>query len=236
MHAMFYRLNPYLRRNALLVVLVIAGLAGVGYLIFSLSGANGELADTLDETDAVERRRAAAVADTEGQRTRKADADADLVQKRQELDHVTEKLRMDSEAASISSLTSSRDAKSLGDQIYAAGNGLYIRGFQSAETVTTIDGAEVVIFIETDTPEADAQRIKRDCPGTVNEDPKADILLPTFTYTFEAQGGRNALIGLLGLAESAPTTRIETLELNRLDTPPDVWNMKVCMHVPYGEE
>ena len=235
---MFYRLKPYLRRNALLVVLVVAGLAGVGYMLFSLSGARGDLADTLDERDTVERRRAVAVSDAEEQRAREAAAAADLVQKRQELDRVTEKLRMDSEAASISSLTSSRDAEGLDNQIFdaAARNRLDIVDFQSAETVTTIDGAEVVIFIKTDTPEADAQRIERDCPGTVNEDPQADILLPTFTYTFEVQGGRNALINLLGLAESAPTTRIETLELNRLDSPPDVWNMKVCMHVPYGEE
>ena len=235
---MFYQLKPYLRRNALLVVLVVAGLAGVGYMLFSLSGARGGLADTLDERDTVERRRVAAVSDTEEQRAREAAAATDLVQKRQELDRVTEKLRMDSEAASISSLTSSRDAEGLDNQIFdaAARNRLDIVDFQSAETVTTIDGAEVVIFIKTDTPEADAQRIKRDCPGTVNEDPQADILLPTFTYTFEVQGGRNALINLLGLAESAPTTRIETLELNRLGSPPDVWNMKVCMHVPYGEE
>lgn len=231
---MFYRLKPYLRRNAPLVVLVLAGLAGVGYLLFSLSGASGELADTLNEAEAVERRRAAAVADTEEQRTRKADAAADLLQKQQQLDRVTEKLRADSEAASIGSLTSSRDAEDLDNQIfdYAAENSLIV-DLRRAETLTTIDGAEVVIFIKTDTPEADAQRIERDCPGTVNEDPEADILLPTFTYTFEVQGDRNALISLLGLAESTPTTRIETMELLR---PQDVWNMKVCMHVPYGEE
>ena len=231
---MFYRLKPYLRRNAPLVVLVLAGLAGVGYLLFSLSGASGELADTLNEAETVERRRAAAVADTEEQRTRKADAAADLLQKQQQLDRVTEKLRADSEAASIGSLTSSRDAEDLDNQIfdYAAENSLIV-DLRRAETVTTIDGAEVVIFIETDTPEADAQRIERDCPGTVNGDPEVDILLPTFTYTFEVQGDRNALISLLGLAESTPTTRIETMELLR---PQDVWNMKVCMHVPYGEE
>lgn len=233
---MFYRLKPYLRRNAPLVVLVIAGLAGVGYLLFSLSGARGELADTLDEAETVERRRAAAVSDTEEQRTRKADAAADLVQKRQQLDRVTEKLRADREAASIGSLTSSRDAADLDNQIFDYADNLAGVDLQRAETVTTIDGAEVVIFIGTDTPEADVERIERDCPGTVNEDPEADILLPTFTYTFEVQGGRNALINLLGLAESAPTTRIETLELIRQDAPQDVWKMKVCMHVPYGEE
>lgn len=193
---MLYRLKPYVRLDTALTAVILIGFVGVGYLFVSVSNA-------LDESTDLAEQRATAEVDLQAQKAQTAAVVAESARKQQTLVRRREQSQADREAASVSSLTSFREAEALGKQLvdYAVGNNLDIVGSQSARSVTTIGGIE----------------------------------FPAFTYSFEARGSTGALIGLLGLADDTPTTRIETLELTREPGQPDIWNMKLGLLVPYGE-
>ena len=225
---MLYRIKAYLHRGAALTALVLAGLVGVSYLYVSASGAHDEATD-------LDTQRLAAVAELETQKSRTAADTSDLTQRREELNGKKEQFELDRQTASIANLTTSQDAKSLGNRIinYAVENNLEIVDFQTADTVTSITDEETLTFIDEDAP--NVRRISETCQRTESEEATGDSQLPTVTYTFRTEGGRDAQIGLIGLAGDTRTTRIETLEIVREDDLSDVWTMKVCMHVPYGE-
>ena len=62
------------------------------------------------------------------------------------------------------------------------------------------------------------------------------IEFPSIEYRFKAKGQPVALIGLLGTVNDTPTSRIESLNLNRDSDDTSVWSMNVALLVPYGDE
>ncbi len=226
---MLYRIKSYMNRKTALGFLALLGLAGVAYLYVSASGAQ-------DESAALEAQRVSAIAEFETQKSRTAAATRDLTQERQQLAAKQERLESDRLTASIANLTTTQEAKSLRNRVinYVIENNLEIIDFQSADTVTVITAEETLTFIDDDAP--NVRRIVETCLRTESEDPAGDQQLATVTYTLKTRGGRDAQIGLVGLAGDTRTTRVETLEIVREDDDSDVWNMKMCMHVPYGEE
>ena len=222
-----YRIKPYLRRGTALAALVLAGLVGITYLYVSASGSH-------DEAGELEAQRVATLAERETQKSRTAAETRDLTKKRQELDEKKDQLSADRQLASIASLTTSRDAKGLGNRVinFAIVKGLEIVDFQTSDTVTVITDEEILTYIDEDAP--NIRRISETCPRIESEEPTGELQLPTVTYAFKTRGSREAQFGLIGLVGDTGTTRIETLEIIREDELSDVWTMKVCMHVPYG--
>ena len=224
---MLYRIKPYLQRGTALAALVLAGLVGITYLYVSASGSH-------DEAGELEAQRVATLAERETQKSRTAAETRDLTKKRQELDEKKDQLSADRQLASIASLTTSRDAKGLGNRVinFAIVKGLEIVDFQTSDTVTVITDEEILTYIDEDAP--NIRRISETCPRIESEEPTGELQLPTVTYAFKTRGSREAQFGLIGLVGDTGTTRIETLEIIREDELSDVWTMKVCMHVPYG--
>ena len=224
---MLYRTKPYLQRGTILAALVLAGLVGIAYLFLSASGSHDEAAD-------LEAQRVATLAERETQKSLTAAETRDLTRKRQELDEKKDQLNADRQLASIASLTTSRDAKGLGNRVinFAIVKGLDIVDFQTADTVTVITDEETLTYIDEDAP--NIRRISEACPTIESEEPTGELQLHTVTYAFKTLGSREAQFGLIGLVGDTGTTRIETLEIIREDEFSDVWSMKVCMHVPYG--
>ena len=224
---MLYRIKPYLQRGTTLAALVLAGLVGIAYLYVSASGSH-------DEATELDKQRVATLAELETQKSRTAAETRNLTKKRQELDEKEEQLVADRQLASIASLTTSRDAKGLGNRVinFAIVKGLEIVDFQTSDTVTVITDEEILTYIDEDAP--NIRRISETCPRIESEEPTGELQLPTVTYAFKTRGSREAQFGLIGLVGDTGTTRIETLEIIREDELSDVWTMKVCMHVPYG--
>ena len=225
---MIYRIKLYLHRGTAVTALVLAGLIGIAFLYVSASGSHDEAAN-------LDAQRVATVAELETQKSRTAAETRDLTSKRQELDEKNKQLQADRQLASIASLTTSRDAKGLDNRVinFAIVKGLEIVDFFKADTVTVITDEEILTFIDEDAP--DIRRISETCPRIESEEPTGELQLPTVTYAFKTRGNREAQFGLIGLGGDTGTTRIETLEIVREDELSDVWTMKVCMHVPYGE-
>ena len=224
---MLYRIKPYLQRGTALAALVLAGLVGIAYLYVSASGSH-------DEATELDKQRVSTLAELETQKSRTAAETRNLTKKRQELDEKEEQLVADRQLASIASLTTSRDAKGLGNRVinFAIVKGLEIVDFQTSDTVTVITDEEILTYIDEDAP--NIRRISETCPRIESEEPTGELQLPTVTYAFKTRGSREAQFGLIGLVGDTGTTRIETLEIIREDELSDVWTMKVCMHVPYG--
>lgn len=224
---MLYRIKPYLHRSTALAALALAGLLGAAYLYVSASGSHDEAAN-------LDVQRVATLAERETQKSRTAAEARDLTKKRQELDEKMEQLRADRQLASIAFLTSSRDAKGLGNRIinYAVVKGLEIVDILTADTVTVINEEETITFIDEDAP--NIRRIAETCERIKSEETEGELQIPTVTYAFKTKGNREAQFGLIGLGGDTGTTRIETLEIVREGELSDVWTMKVCMHVPYG--
>ena len=126
---MLYHIKPYLQRGTTLTVIALVGLVGIAYLYVSASGSHDEAAD-------LEAQRVATLADLETQKARTADETRKLTQKRQELDEKNEQLGADRQLASIAALTTSRDAKVLGNRVinYAVLKGLEIIDSQTLPT------------------------------------------------------------------------------------------------------
>lgn len=224
---MLYRIRQNLHRRTALTALALAVLVGIAYLYVSASG-------SLDEADDLEAQRVAALAELETQKSRTAAETRDLTKARQELDEKQEQLGADRHLASIAALTTSRDAKVLGNQIinYAIVKGLENVYSLTADTVTVITDEEILTYIDEEA--TNIRRISENCPRIESEDPTEELQLPTVTYAFKTRGSREAQFGLIGLVGDTGTTRIETLEMVRDDESPDMWTMTVCMHVPYG--
>ena len=224
---MLYRIKPYLHRGTALTALVLAGLVGIAFLFVSASGSH-------DEAGELEAQRVATLAERETQKSRTAAETRDLTKKRQELDEKKDQLSADRQLASIASLTTSRDAKGLGNRVinFAIVKGLEIVDLQTADTMTVLTDEETLTFIDEDTP--NIRDISETCERIQSEEPTGELQLPTVTYAFKTKGSREAQFGLIGLGGDTGTTRIETLEIVREDELSDVWTMKVCMHVPYG--
>ena len=224
---MLYRIKPYFRRSAALAALVLAGLAAIAYLFVSASDSRAEASD-------LDKQRVSALAEWETQKSRTAAETRDLTKKRQELDEKQEQLVADRRLASIANLTSSRDAKGLGNRIinYAIVMGLEIVDLQTADTVTVLTDEKTLTLIDPDAP--NIRRISETCERIESDEPTGELQLPTVTYAFKTKGSREAQFGLIGLGGDTGTTRIETLEIIRDDELSGVWTMKVCMHVPYG--
>ena len=224
---MLYRIKPYLQRGTTLAALVLAGLVGIAYLYVSASGSH-------DEATELDKQRVSTLAELETQKSRTAAETRNLTKKRQELDEKEEQLVADRQLASIASLTTSRDAKGLGNRVinFAIVKGLEIVDFQTSDTVTVITDEEILTYIDEDAP--NIRRISETCPRIESEEPTGELQLPTVTYAFKTRGSREAQFGLIGLVGDTGTTRIEILEIIREDELSDVWTMKVCMHVPYG--
>ena len=224
---MLYRIKPYLQRGTTLAALVLAGLVGIAYLYVSASGSH-------DEATELDKQRVSTLAELETQKSRTAAETRDLTKKRQELDEKKDQLSADRQLASIASLTTSRDAKGLGNRVinFAIVKGLEIVDFQTSDTVTVITDEEILTYIDEDAP--NIRRISETCPRIESEEPTGELQLPTVTYAFKTRGSREAQFGLIGLVGDTGTTRIEALEIIREDELSDVWTMKVCMHVPYG--
>ena len=224
---MLYRIKPYLRRGTALAALVLVGLVGIAYLYVSASGSH-------DEATELDKQRVSTLAELETQKSRTAAETRNLTKKRQELDEKEEQLVADRQLASIASLTTSRDAKGLGNRVinFAIVKGLEIVDFQTSDTVTVITDEEILTYIDEDAP--NIRRISETCPRIESEEPTGELQLPTVTYAFKTRGSREAQFGLIGLVGDTGTTRIEILEIIREDELSDVWTMKVCMHVPYG--
>ena len=224
---MLYHIKQYLQRGTALAVIAIAGLVGIAYLYVSASGSHDEAAD-------LEAQRVAAVAELETQKSRTADETRRLTQKRQELDEKNEQLGADRQLASIGALTTSRDAKGLGNRVinYAVLKGLAIIDSQIADTVTVITDEKTVTYIDDEA--ANIRRISETCERLESDDPSGELQIPTVTYAFKTTGNREAQFGLIGLGGDTGTTLIEALELVRDDEFSDEWTMRVCMHVPYG--
>lgn len=224
---MLYHIKPYFQRSTALTALVLAGLVGIGYLYVSASGSHDEAAD-------LEAQRVAALAERETQKSRTAAETRKLTQMRQELDEKTLQLGADRRLASIAALTTSRDAKGLGNRIinYSIVKGLEIIDFQTADTVTVITDEETLTVIDENAPSI--RRISETCERLESEEPTGELRIPTVTYAFKTTGSREAQFGLIGLGGDTGTTRIEGLEIVRDGELSDMWTMKVCMHVPYG--
>ena len=224
---MFYRIKPYMHRGTALTALGLAVLVGIAYLYVSASGSHDEAAD-------LESQRVASLAELETQKSRTAAETRDLTRARQELDEKKEQLGADQQLASIAALTTSRDAKGLGNQIinFAIVKGLENVYFLTADTVTVITDEEILTYIDEEA--TNIRRISENCPRIESEDSSEELQLPTVTYAFKTRGSREAQFGLIGLVGDTGTTRIETLEMVRDDESPDMWAMSVCMHVPYG--
>ena len=224
---MLYHIKPYLQRGTALTVIAIAGLVGIGYLYVSASGSHDEATD-------LEVQRVAALAELETQKSRTADETRKLTQKRQELDEKKEQLGADRQVASIAALTTSRDAKILGNRVinYAVLKGLKIIDSQNADTVTVITNEGTLTYIDEDA--ANIRRITETCERLESENPSGELQIPTVTYAFKTTGDREAQFGLIGLGGDTGTTLIEALEIVREDEFSDEWTMRACMHVPYG--
>ncbi|MXY42637.1 MAG: hypothetical protein F4Y50_00990 [Dehalococcoidia bacterium] len=224
---MFYQIKSYLQRGITLTVIAIAGLVGIAYLYVSASGSHDEAAE-------LETQRVAAVAELETQKSRTADETRKLTQKRQELDEKNAQLGADRQIASIAALTTSRDAKGLGNRVinYAVLKGLVIVDSQIADTVTVITEEETLTYIDEDA--SNIRRISETCERLESDEPSGELQIPTVTYAFKTLGDREAQFGLIGLGGDTGTTFIEALEIVREEEFSDVWTMRVCMHVPYG--
>ncbi len=224
---MLYRIKPYLHRGTALTALVLAGLVGIAYLYVSASGSHNEAAD-------LDAQRVATLAELETQKSLTAEETRDLTKKRQELAETKDQLEADRQLASIASLTTSRDAKGLGNRVinFAIVKGLEIVDFKTADTVTAITDEETLTFIDEDAP--NIRRISETCPKIESDEPTGELQLLTVTYAFKTRGSREAQFGLIGLSGDTGTTRIEALEIIREDELSDMWTMEVCMHVPYG--
>ena len=224
---MFYQIKSYLQRGITLTVIAIAGLVGIAYLYVSASG-------SLDEAADLETQRVAALAELETQKSRTADETRKLTQKRQELDEKNAQLGADRQIASIAALTTSRDAKGLGNRVinYAVLKGLEIIDSQIADTVTVITEEETLTYIDEDA--SNIRRISETCERLESDEPSGELQIPTVTYAFKTLGDREAQFGLIGLGGDTGTTFIEALEIVREEEFSDVWTMRVCMHVPYG--
>lgn len=224
---MLYRIKPYIHRGTALAALILAGLVGIAYLYVSASGSHDEAAD-------FDAQRLAAVAALETQKSRTAAETRDLTKKRQELDEKKEQLGADRQLASIAALTTSRDAKGLGNRVinYAVVKGLEIIDLQTADTVTVITDEETLTYIDEDA--TNIRDISETCERLESEEPSGELQIPTVTYAFKTRGSREAQFGLIGLGGDTGTTRIEALEIVREGEHSDMWTMKVCMHVPYG--
>ena len=187
-----------------------------------------------DEATDLEVQRVAALAELETQKSRTADETRKLTQKRQELDEKKEQLGADRQVASIAALTTSRDAKILGNRVinYAVLKGLKIIDSQNADTVTVITNEGTLTYIDEDA--ANIRRITETCERLESENPSGELQIPTVTYAFKTTGDREAQFGLIGLGGDTGTTLIEALEIVREDEFSDEWTMRVCMHVPYG--
>ncbi|MDE2823566.1 MAG: hypothetical protein OXK79_08675 [Chloroflexota bacterium] len=224
---MFYHIKPYLQRGTTLTVIALVGLVGIAYLYVSASGSHDEAAD-------LEAQRVAALAELETQKSRTADETRKLTLKRQELDEKNAQLGADRRIASIAALTTSRDAKGLGNRVinYAVLKGLVIIDSQIADTVTVITDEETLTYIDEDA--ANIRRISETCERLESDEPSGELQIPTVTYAFKTLGNREAQFGLIGLGGDTGTTVIEALEIVREDEFSDEWTMRVCMHVPYG--
>ena len=224
---MLYRIKPYLHRGTALTALVLAGLVGIAFLYVSASGSH-------DEAEDLNAQRGATLAELETQKSLTAAETRELTKKRQELDEKKDQLKADRQLASIASLTTSRDAKGLGNRVinFAIVKGLEIVDFKTADTVTAITDEETLTFIDEDAP--NIRRISETCPKIESDEPTGELQLPTVTYAFKTRGSREAQFGLIGLSGDTGTTRIEALEIIREDELSDMWTMEVCMHVPYG--
>ena len=224
---MLYRIKPYLHRSTALTALVLAGLVGIAFLYVSASGSH-------DEAEDLNAQRGATLAELETQKSLTAAETRELTKKRQELDEKKDQLKADRQLASIASLTTSRDAKGLGNRVinFAIVKGLEIVDFKTADTVTAITDEETLTFIDEDAP--NIRRISETCPKIESDEPTGELQLPTVTYAFKTRGSREAQFGLIGLSGDTGTTRIEALEIIREDELSDMWTMEVCMHVPYG--
>ena len=225
---MLYRIKPFLNRWTALAALVVVVFAGLAYLYESASGSR-------EEASGLDYLRLAAVIKLETQKWETAAASRDLTGKRQELEQKKEQLEVDRQLASIANLTTAQDAEGLGSRIinYAVDNRLEIVDFQNAKTVTVITPEETLTFIDGSAP--NVRRITETCDRLKNDDPSEGWHLPTVTYTFKTRGGKDAQIGLIGLAGDAGTARVETLDMVREDDLADEWSLKVCLHVPYAE-
>ena len=224
---MLYRIKPYLHRGTALTALVLAGLVGIAFLYVSASGSH-------DEAEDLNAQRGATLAELETQKSLTAAETRELTKKRQELDEKKDQLKADRQLASIASLTTSRDAKGLGNRVinFAIVKGLEVVDFKTADTVTAITDEETLTFIDEDAP--NIRRISETCPKIESDEPTGELQLPTVTYAFKTRGSREAQFGLIGLSGDTGTTRIEALEIIREDELSDMWTMEVCMHVPYG--
>ena len=224
---MLYHIKPYLQRGTTLTVIALVGLVGIAYLYVSASGSHDEAAD-------LEAQRVAALAELETQKSRTADETRKLTRKRQELDEKNAQLGADRQIASIAALTTSRDAKGLGNRVinYAVLKGLVIIDSQIADTVTVITDEETLTYIDEDA--ANIRRISETCERLESDEPSGELQIPTVTYAFKTLGDREAQFGLIGLGGDTGTTVIEALEIVREDEFSDEWTMRVCMHVPYG--
>ena len=224
---MLYHIKPYLQRGTTLTVIALVGLVGIAYLYVSASGSHDEAAD-------LEAQRVAALAELETQKSRTADETRKLTRKRQELDEKNAQLGADRRIASIAALTTSRDAKGLGNRVinYAVLKGLVIIDSQIADTVTVITDEETLTYIDEDA--ANIRRISETCERLESDEPSGELQIPTVTYAFKTLGNREAQFGLIGLGGDTGTTVIEALEIVREDEFSDEWTMRVCMHVPYG--
>ncbi|MYB49465.1 MAG: hypothetical protein F4X72_09440 [Dehalococcoidia bacterium] len=224
---MFYHIKSYLQRGITLTVIAIVGLVGIAYLYVSASGSHDEAAE-------LETQRVAALAELETQKSRTADETRKLTQKRQELDERNAQLGADRQIASIAALTTSRDAKGLGNRVinYAVLKGLVIVDSQIADTVTVITEEETLTYIDEDA--SNIRRISETCERLESDEPSGELQIPTVTYAFKTLGDREAQFGLIGLGGDTGTTFIEALEIVREEEFSDVWTMRVCMHVPYG--
>lgn len=225
---MLYRIKPLFSRWTALAVLVVVVFAGLAYLYVSASGSR-------EEASGIDYLRLAAVVKLETQKWDTAAASRDLTGKRQELEQKKEQLDVDRQLASIANLTTAQDAEGLGSRIinYAVDNRLEIVDFQNAKTVTVITLEETLTFIDGSAP--NVRRITETCDRLKNDDPSEGWHLPTVTYTFMTRGGKDAQVGLIGLAGDAGTARVETLDMVREDDLADEWSLRVCMHVPYAE-
>ena len=168
---MLYRIKPYLQRGTALAALVLAGLVGITYLYVSASGSH-------DEAGELEAQRVATLAERETQKSRTAAETRDLTKKRQELDEKKDQLSADRQLASIASLTTSRDAKGLGNRVinFAIVKGLEIVDFQTSDTVTVITDEEILTYIDEDAP--NIRRISETCPRIESEEPTGELQLP----------------------------------------------------------
>ena len=226
---MLYRIRTFLNRWTALAALVVIVFAGLAYFYVSASGSR-------DEADGFDKLRLAAVVELETQKLQTAATTIELTGKRQELERKREQLEVDRQLASIGNLTTAQDAEGLGSRIinFAVDNGLEIVDFQNAMTVTVITPEETLTFI--DGSATNVRRITETCDRLKIDDPDEGWHLPTVTYTFRTRGGKDAQIGLIGLAEGTSTGRIETLDMIREDDQTDEWSLKVCVHVPYAEQ